>query len=342
MTVNQTLPSNEDLIEFYVDISQQLNRYLSIIILTFGVIGNIFNSIVLSQRIFRRNPCAYLFLISSIIDFISLVFGVTTRILSGWNIDPTRTHDWICKLRAFIVFSSRTGAIWLIMLATLDRWLLSSRNFRYRQLSSIKNAQKGIVISFIVSILFYIHMFYCYQANIVNGPLACYGKDKICCFITDLTYALMTILTPLFFMILFGLLTISNVHQIRKRIEKNATVMMTITRPRTNVKRRKCTRKKTDLHLLRMLFVQILLLTIFCIPQAVHKFYLTFHLVSDDNNIEITSAQFLYNIEVLLAFVTSGMPFYIYTLSSGSVFRRTFADLLHKSIRTLAQMFVPN
>ncbi|CAF4327762.1 unnamed protein product, partial [Adineta steineri] len=57
---------------------------------------------------------------------LSLLFGVTIRIMSAWVMDPTNTNDWLCKLRAFIVFTFRTLTIWIIMLATYDRWLLST------------------------------------------------------------------------------------------------------------------------------------------------------------------------------------------------------------------------
>ncbi|CAF1551301.1 unnamed protein product, partial [Adineta steineri] len=101
----------------------QLNRYLAVFILLFGVIGNILNIFVLSQRKLRINTCAWLFLISSIVNIIALIFGLLTRILSTWSLDVTATIGWTCKLRAFILFNSRTIAFWLITLASIDRCL---------------------------------------------------------------------------------------------------------------------------------------------------------------------------------------------------------------------------
>ncbi|CAF4273745.1 unnamed protein product, partial [Rotaria sordida] len=59
-----------------------VNYYFSIFLFIFGVIGNILNILVLSQRSLRSNPCAWLFLISSLANFIVLLSGLTTRIIS--------------------------------------------------------------------------------------------------------------------------------------------------------------------------------------------------------------------------------------------------------------------
>jgi hypothetical protein len=312
-------------IELLDYISQQLNRYFALIIFLFGIIGCVLNCLVLSQRQFRLNPCALYFFVSSIVNLISILFGLTTRIMAGWNYDPSRTIGWICKFRAFIVFTSRTIAIWLIMLATIDRWLLSSMDFSRRHRSTMKNTKRGILISFILSIIFYIHMFYCYEANILNAPLKCYGKSIQCRFITDLIYAFVTILIPSIVMIIFGLMIVSNVRHLRLRVQTMTIVSIIIPSKTKELKL-----KKTDRQLLRMLLVQVLLLIIFCIPQVIQKFYITFKPFGSVNYRLDAINYFLYNIEVLLAFIASGIPFYLYTLSGGVLFRKASMDLIKK------------
>jgi hypothetical protein len=309
-------------------ISEQLNRYLAIIIFIFGVVGNILNCLVLSQRTLRSNPCVLLFLVSSFIDLISILTGLTTRILAGWGLDPTTTNTPICKLRAFIVFSTRTMAIWLITLATIDRWLLSSMNFHRRQLSTLKNVTKGIILTIIISTILYSHMLYCYQSNLIDTPLQCYGKSAECRLATDIIYALITILIPSVLMIIFGLMIISNIRYLRMRVE--TVTIVSILSP-SRVKQMKL--KKTDRQLLRMLLLQVSLLIIFCIPQTIQKFYITFKPFGTVSKREEAINHFLYNIEVLLAFVASGMPFYLYTLAGGIIFRRASMDF----IRTIQQ-----
>ncbi|CAF3389028.1 unnamed protein product, partial [Rotaria sp. Silwood2] len=113
--------------------SMQLNRYLGIFIFLFGIVGNTINTCVLSQRPLRSNPCAWLFLASSIANGIGIVAGLSSRPLSTWSADLTNTNSFLCKLRAFLLFTAITIGSWLIMFATVDRWLSSSINASRRQ-----------------------------------------------------------------------------------------------------------------------------------------------------------------------------------------------------------------
>ncbi|UJR14308.1 hypothetical protein I4U23_001303 [Adineta vaga] len=313
------------------NIINKLNLYLSLIILIFGTTGNVLNCFVLSRRTLRTNPCARYFLFSSIVDIISISFGLITRIFASWQLDPTSTNNYLCKLRAFIVFTSRTMGIWLIMFASIDRWFLSSRKYHLRRLSNLKTVQSGIIFCFLISICSYIHMFFCYEANLIHTPLKCYGKNTLCCLVTDSIYALITILIPSIIMIVFSLMIIYNIHHLRKRIQN--TTIFSIGIP---LRKRDIRIRRTDYHLLRLLLVQALLLVIFCTPQAIQKFYITFQSIDSYDNWKTVFHSFLYNIEVLLAFMASAMPFYLYTLADRSIFRREFFALA----RTLYQKLI--
>ena len=181
------------LIQSWHNISSQINCYFSIFLFIFGIVGNILNILVLSQRALRSNPCAWLFLISSFVNLVTIFSGLTTRIISNWTIDITDTVRWLCKLRVFTLYTSRTIATWLIMLATIDRWLLSCSDVRRRQWSSLKHAQQGTIIIILVSFCLYLPVFYCYEANLINTPLKCYSKTIKCRIFADQTYTSITV-----------------------------------------------------------------------------------------------------------------------------------------------------
>ncbi|CAF0748392.1 unnamed protein product [Rotaria sp. Silwood1] len=251
--------------------------------------------------------------------------------IGGWIIDPTTYTGWICKLRAFLVFITRTIAPWLIVLATIDRWLLSSVDAHRRQKSTLKNAQRWTIIIIIFSILLYAQLFYCYEANLIDTPLECYGKTVACRYITDFSFSVITILCPLFFMILFGLLTISNVQQSQRRVQilqlqnKKPTKNKSSGSIGGNTEHK--SKQRTERSLLRMLLVQVLLLTIFTFPLFLQKFYSTFS-GEKKSPIEMAINMFLYNLAVLIYFVSNGMPFYIYTLCGGTVFRKALSEFV--------------
>ncbi|CAF0915218.1 unnamed protein product [Adineta steineri] len=303
----------------------QLNRYLAVFILLFGVIGNILNIFVLSQRKLRINTCAWLFLISSIVNIIALIFGLLTRILSTWSLDVTATIGWTCKLRAFILFNSRTIAFWLITLASIDRCLLSSRHIYYRQMSTLQNAQRGFIVIVLISTIVFIHLVYCYDANQINSPLKCYGISTSCRLYSDLTFAFITVIIPLVLMSIFGSITISNVFQIKKRIYPAEKFDGKIIH-KTNFPTR-----KTDQQLLVMLCIQIILLGIFTVPLVIQRLYTTITMNAVKSALQNKIDNFLYNFLFLLYSIANGMPFYIYTLTGGSTFRNALFKLLFRN-----------
>ena len=313
--------------------SAKVHLYFSLSIFFFGVVGNFLNILVLTHRSIRSNSCIFLFLISSIANLISIISGLTSRILSNWEFDFTERHDIPCKLRAFITFSSRTIAIWLIMLATIDRWLLSSSQLYRREFSSLKTSQKGCIIIIVTSISFYSHMLYCYQANLSKTPLKCYGKNSMCRLGTDLIYAFVTIIFPVILMTGFGLSTISNIREARTCMKPSETSSdKSLNRePLFNHNQKNQQRRKLERYLRRMLFIQVILLILLTLPQAIHKIF--FSLTSNENKSSIAYDldKLLYKFELLLPFIESALPFYIYTLAGGKVFRQALYKLLHCS-----------
>ncbi|CAF3000802.1 unnamed protein product [Rotaria sp. Silwood2] len=321
--------SNDTLDDWYTNATIQINRYLTIIVFCFGTIGNILNILILSQRPFRSNPCIWLFLISSYANLLSILFGLTTRIKSGWSYDVTDTNACLCKIRAFIVFTSRTIASWLITLATINRWASSCINANYRRMNTLRKAQQGTIIIILISILLYVHMFYCYDANRTDVPLNCYSKTILCRHLTDLTYGFITVLCPLFLMFIFGFMTILNVRQSKRRTYN--LILKVIDQNNTKIldDQHKRLKKKPDYHLLLILFVQIFLLTLLTLPQAIQKIYSTIIQKNSLNSLDEAINDFIYSFVLLLSFIASGIPFYIYTLCGGNIFRRALYNLIN-------------
>jgi hypothetical protein len=202
--------------------------------------------------------------------------------------------------------------------------MISSNKTHRRKLSSLKNAQKGSLIIILISILFYSQMLYCYQANLLHTPLTCYGKTTLCRLLTDITYAGFTILLPIILMTIFGSMTISNFNETRrissdKHVNKEISVF---------VNQQKQRWKKLERYLRRMLFLQVILLIVLTVPQMVHKLYFTITSYRYKSPLEYEVDRFLYQFELLLPYLESALPFYIYTLTGGKVFRKALQKLI--------------
>lgn len=325
--------------ELFDYISIQIDRYFALFIFFFAVIGNILNILVLSQPTLRSNPCAWLFLTSSIANLITVLFALTTRIMAGWGTDPTDTQGWICKLRAFILFSSRTTAFWLIALATVDRCLASSPNAAHRRINTLKNIQLSFILVVIVSVLLYSQMFYCYEANLILTPLKCYGKSAACRLFTDVAYGCVSILLPLFCMIFFGMRTIYHIHQVQTRVHPMHVTTAGHCNTTTLGSREHSSTpwKKQDRHLFLMLIVQVIIQSTLTIPQVVAKFYISATINEEQTPLKLSVDHFFYNFALLLSFLANGMPFYIYTLCGGNIFRQPLLNLTNMVIAIIRQ-----
>ncbi|CAF0755402.1 unnamed protein product [Adineta ricciae] len=320
--------SDVDLLMKLNTISIQFNRYFSIFIFLFGSVGNLLNCLVLSQPSLRSNPCVFYFLISSIANMISICSGLTTRILSGWDMDYTDTNVYMCKIRAFFMFVSRSVAFWLIALAAADRYLSSSHLYHRRQLSSLENAQHGTIFVIIFSLLIYCQILYCYDINIISAPLHCYGKTVICRLTTDLTYGIITIACPLLIMFVCGLLTIRNVrNQYDAASGRKHLIDVNYSATKRTLSYQYRRRKRINRYLCHVLFVQIVFLVVLTTPQAIEKFYTTLTIYQIKSDLHVAINNFIYNFALLLTYLASGMTFYIYTLSGGNTFRNALFDL---------------
>ncbi|CAF3472311.1 unnamed protein product [Rotaria socialis] len=317
--------------------SMQLNRYFGIFILLFGIFGNTMNVCVLSQRALRCNPCAWLFLASSIANGIGLAAGLTSRPLSTWSADLTNVNQFLCKLRAGLLFSGISVGSWLVMLATADRWLASSTDGNLRKKSTLKNAQTSAIIVSICVTLAEAQNLYCFEANLTNTPLKCYTKTVWCSILNDLSLSLITILCPLMLMIIFSTMTILNIRKSRSRLHPaqntadNSIGQSTMIGNNTTV----AEQKKTDRRLSIMLLVQIFLICLFTLPLAALKLYTTMTRSLAKSALRITIENFAFNVVLLVFYLYCGMPFYIYVLSGGRLFRKaiySFVNSLRQKI----------
>jgi hypothetical protein len=323
-----------DLIASLNNASNTLNRYVPIFIFIFGMIGNFLNVLVLSQRTLRKNPSAVFFLASSVAGIIVILSGLLSRLMSGYGLDLTLTNDWICKIRNVVLYSSRTVLLWMIVLATVDRWLSSSVAANLRSLSNLKNARRSMVVVLIYTCLINAPILYCYDADLTGVLRGCYGATLTCRLTTDLIYSFGTTLLPLLLMTIFGLLTIRNVHHLQNRVR-------TVTGLETSVEVRNAPTitsgqtqsKKTDRQLLKMLLVQVMLLFLFSCPHATEKVYTSFAPTPPSESLQNAVQNLIFNVFTLLTFIGSGMPFYIYTLTGGSVFRNALIHL----VKTIVQ-----
>jgi hypothetical protein len=82
-----------------------------------------------------------------------------------------------------------------------------------------------------------------------------------------------------------------------------------------------------------MLLIQISFLTLLTFPQALEMIYLTITRNTFKSSLQNTTENSIFTFSLLLTYLASGMPFYIYTLSGGCVFRQAFFMLIRRIVQ---------
>ena len=323
--------SDQELIEYLERISSEINLYCGSVIFIIGCIGNLLNVVILSQRTFRSNPCIIIFISSSITGLIAILSGVPSRILYGRNLDLSETIQWLCKCRVFLLYTFRSVTFWLIMLATIDRWLVSSPNVRFRRLSSIKNVFRTIFSIVLLTMILHGHLFYCFEANLSHTPLKCFNNNSVCRLITDLIFAIISIVLPLILTLIFGWMTIRNIRLSQIRIDMVIGTGSNNNTLSTRNKQRQF--KRTDRHLFLMLFIQVILFACLTLPLSIEKLHATLTINIVKSKLRSKVEDFIYQVTLLLVNIVAGMQFYINIFTGGRIFRKAFLNLFQSMIR---------
>jgi cation transport ATPase len=205
-------------------------------------------------------------------------------------------------------------------------------------MSTVKNAYRSMILILSLATLLYAQLFYCYQANLINTPYKCYTHTEVCRIVTSMSDAFVAAAMPIMFMMIFGMMTISNVRQTQRRLQPlpMSTLVTATNGTLTNQAQQQQRRsKKTDRHLLVMLLFQVIILTLLSLPFIVAEIYSTLTATQYKTPLQTAIVNFVFNFALLLVYLCCGTPFYIYTLSGGSVFRSALWNIVKNAGRMM-------
>jgi hypothetical protein len=125
-------------------VAQQYTIYVGFFLFVVGVFGNFMLILIFSvERNYRTTPCTFYFLIASIHDMFLLWFNLSLRVLSvGFSFNTSRGSMVWCKARYYLFTSWAVVTLTCQCLASIDQFLVTSKNARLRRLSTIKGAIK--------------------------------------------------------------------------------------------------------------------------------------------------------------------------------------------------------
>ena len=206
---------------YYIDMMSSAitytHRYGGPILYLISNVGNLLSLLVFLQKSWRKNVCAFYFLVCVIIN---LLYTNTTMVGSifvlGVGTDVHNSNVVVCKLFYYLsyVFASLSPSI--LICASIDRLLISSQNVDTRLYSSRRLAYFSLSISTLVWMIFYVHTLF--KIDIYPGPsstLVCYYDTSGMYFEFASYSALLLSVIMSVLLIILSILSFKNVRPIR-------------------------------------------------------------------------------------------------------------------------------
>jgi hypothetical protein len=300
-------------------IQAQLNLYGFSIILILGNIGNIFIVILFSRQ--RRHACSIYLISAAIMNDIYLTFNSFIEIFPFYYADETIGKFALCKIRYYLPSIIAQGARTMLILACIDRFLITDDRASFRAFSTPKRAKWFIFLAIIFWSLLGIH--FPIMVTIVNGQCGTFG-------IYSTVYTFYTIifvgLIPPITMGVFGYLTYRNLTQRHNRVQPVGH--------NTNDVNNNIQRRDRDLLIIVLSEVFVYVITTILYPLVYLEIMISRYIIPNKSVQYSQIEGFIITIMFLVLLMNNAAPFYIYLISSKS-FRRDFKQLIMKSYRKL-------
>ncbi|CAM4794610.1 unnamed protein product [Rotaria magnacalcarata] len=287
----------------------QMTYYGPIILLIIGIFGCSCNFLTFTSRKLRKNSCAFYFLCSTIFEFLTISFGLTTRLAADhfhWNLQ--NKSRFFCKFRAYYVSTVPLIATYLILLSALDRCTLTSVHVRLRSLSQIKIAYRNVLIVIIIGLLSCSHILFSYDLRSKCATLP--GMYTI----FDGMFVVFWLgFIPHGMMLIFAFITLMNIRRARQQM----TIRPIMKTMHINQKQSQHNHK-TNAQLVLMMLVQIGLSSLLILTRMIYyAYYIVCPLFTGDAK---ALGSFLMSFTTLLYYANYVKSFYIYTLTMNTFY----------------------
>lgn len=207
----------------YQRISYLFTKYAGVCLYMLCSIGTLLNILTFFQQTYQKRACSLYLLVASLCDLIHLNLGPLSNILQfGFHYDWTISSTLFCKMKSYLVFVFTIISATFTCLASIDRFLLSSKKTSRWRFTSRSIALRLTLLIILFCFLFSLPIIFCYTRH----PHLSHNEEMICsnpsqsaiCFWIQLWYTcIFNGFLPPLAMIYFGFLTCINARHLRRR-----------------------------------------------------------------------------------------------------------------------------
>ncbi|CAF1142494.1 unnamed protein product [Adineta ricciae] len=239
---------------FLYAFQRNLFKYVGPLLIGIGTTSCLLNLLVFTQNTLRKNPCAiYLITVNSVNLMILYFIPLPIVFSSGYGVDPSGNNLVFCRLRFYLGFLLSSWESSCLILASIDRTLVTSSNALTRKRSTRRLAITSVICVGLFWTIFHVHaLVYSQIFQYAPGYSVCYfTPGAYNTFITYYGLSLNGVIPPLFMLIL-GFWTVKNIRKVRHATQHSGSqhsVVVAVGKPQIL--------ESKDRQLIRMLLVEI-------------------------------------------------------------------------------------
>jgi hypothetical protein len=301
-----------------------LHRFGGPILVSLGTVSCVLSLAVFTKKNLRKNPCAIYLIAYHIASLLLIYTTVLAQTLAkGYDVDPTLYNLVYCRFRFYTTLLFDVLGPSYLVLASIDRILLTSRNALTRQRSTPRLAYVCIMCVTLFWLFAESHtLAFCHITVLGPGYNFCYFQQgNYYAFISYYTVVVKGLLLPLLLLIL-GLWAIKNV----RGLGRGAPFSVTGVAGEQGVGVSRSTHSK-DRQLFRILLVDVGVYLIFNSMMSVVLTYQQIFKDQSQTNDDFRIRGFLLLVSVFSGYIPSCIGFYNNLLVS-TTFRHQAKNVL--------------
>ncbi|CAF1245686.1 unnamed protein product [Adineta steineri] len=304
------MSSEIDYISSLISIQTNLYKYGGPILMILGTVSCILSLIVFTKKNLRKNPCAIYLVAYNIGNLLQIYTTMLLAILSiGYNIDPTLYSLSFCRFHYYTQFLSTVLSPSYLILASIDRILITSPNALTRQRSTLRITYISIIGVTLFWVLVHIHTLFLTSIvePVPNLFICSLQSGFYLTFISYYTISIQDILIPLL-MIILGIWAVKNLRQRRQVTAVTVTTVTVAVRPTQS--------KSKDSQLIQILMIDIGIYIIFNAMMPPVLIYLQILQTRSFDFAELQFGVFLLSVAAFSSYVPFCVGFYTNLLVS--------------------------
>jgi hypothetical protein len=322
------MSSSADFIASLQLAQENLYRFGGSLLMFLGTISCVFNIFVFIQKNLRKSPCSICLIAFNAASCLLLYLSLLPAILQiGYNIEPGAYNLVYCRIRYYLGFLLACLPPFYLILASIDRALITSVNVRIRQWSNRCFIYKCIFILTLFWALFHIHaLFYTNILQFAPNYFVCYFHTGLYSALVSYYTLIVNGMIPLFLYSFFGLLTVRNMHRRRVR----PFISSRPSRNRIRAQHNSTVSYRKDRQFIRMLLTEIMICIIFDFIHPSVLLYTQITQYQTKSEEQMAIEQFIISISTFSLHVPFCISFYTNFIVS-KTFRKVVKNIILKN-----------